>query len=125
MTLWQATVHQFFDFTRLIGLRDRLRCPKCKAVGTFKPHGGFLDFEDLLKVRRWMCKWCGYYLGPEGVRQVCPNLLKGCWTIRHSAFPDLGDVETPQKVFESNYETVEKMTDMRSNKPYKVWPWKG
>ena len=53
--------HQFFDFSRLLGLRDRLRCPICRAVGTWKPHGGWLDFEDERPVRRWLCKWCGYY----------------------------------------------------------------
>lgn len=61
-----AIKHQFFDFLRLIGLRDRLRCPHCHAIGTWKPHGGWLDFTDKRKVRRWLCKYCGVYVGPEG-----------------------------------------------------------
>ena len=63
MTL-RAVWHQLVDFSRLIGLRDRLRCPKCKAVGTWKPHGGWLDLEDSEGNRRWLCKWCGYYRHP-------------------------------------------------------------
>jgi len=58
--------HQLWDFTRIIFLRDRLSCPSCGAIGTWKPHGGWLDFSDKRKVRRWLCKWCGWYHGPEG-----------------------------------------------------------
>lgn len=61
-----AVVHQFYDLSRIVGLRDRLRCPFCNVVGTYKPHGGWLDGSDKRKVRRWLCKWCGYYHGPEG-----------------------------------------------------------
>lgn len=62
-----AVTHQLADFLRLIGMRDRLRCPSCRAVGTWKPHGGWLDRDDdRPRRRRWMCKWCGYYIGPEG-----------------------------------------------------------
>ena len=60
--------HQMYDFLRLVGMRDRLRCPACQVVGTWKPHGGWLDFEDERKVRRWLCKWCGLYVGPEGYK---------------------------------------------------------
>jgi hypothetical protein len=62
--------HFFFDSLRLFGLRDRLRCPKCSAIGTWKPHGGVFDRKDTRKERRWLCKWCGYYVGPEGVRRA-------------------------------------------------------
>jgi len=55
---------------RLTRLRDRMRCPKCEAVGTWKPHGGWADRKDDLRhVRRWLCKWCGYYVGTDGVKQ--------------------------------------------------------
>ena len=80
--------HQIVDFSRLLGLRDRLRCPSCGAVGTFKPHGGWLDFEDKRKIRRWLCKWCGVYHGPEGY-QLC-KLGNGQWEIA-----DL-DVDSPR-----------------------------
>ena len=65
-----AVKHQFFDTLRFVGLRDRLRCPSCKAVGTWKPHGGWFDREDVRKVRRWLCKWCGFYEGPERTNQA-------------------------------------------------------
>jgi len=52
----------------MVGMRDRLRCPDCDKVGTWKPHGSrIFDSTDTRQVRRWLCKWCGYYYGPEGV----------------------------------------------------------
>ena len=77
--------HQLWDFSRLIGLRDRLRCPACRAVGTWKPHGGWLDRSDERKVRRWMCKWCGYYVGPEGERIVVVGPT--CWAMPEDVDP--------------------------------------
>lgn len=80
--------HQIWDFSRIVGLRDRLRCPRCLAVGTWKPHGGWMDGADERKVRRWICKWCGLYRGPEGERQAFMG--KTAW--------ELGDGPTPQAV---------------------------
>lgn len=78
--------HQLWDFSRLIGLRDRLRCPWCKSIGTWKPHGGWLDRADERKVRRWLCKWCGHYVGPEGERvaMVGPT----CWYLPDNPMKD-------------------------------------
>lgn len=77
---WKWAIwHRICDLGRIVGMRDRLRCPKCKAVGTWKPHGGWLDHDDARKVRRWMCKWCGHYIGPEGIRTVGINFEKGYW----------------------------------------------
>jgi len=65
--------HALYDASRFVGLRDRLRCPRCKSVGAWKPHGGQFDLsngrldEDGRAVKRWLCKWCGLYVGPEGV----------------------------------------------------------
>jgi allantoicase len=87
MTFSLTLKHCFFDFIRLIGMRDRLRCPKCAAVGTWKPHGGWLDGDDKRKVRRWMCKWCGYYVGPEGEKIVGLDSDKGCWTLEANYRP--------------------------------------
>lgn len=79
MTLWWKLAHIAFDF--LPG-RDRLRCPDCNVVGTFKPHGGWRDKHDRRKVRRWMCKWCGLYKGPEkGITSAFPSREKKCWVI--------------------------------------------
>jgi hypothetical protein len=83
--------HQLWDFSRLLGLRDRLRCPDCNAVGTWKPHGGWLDFGDIRGVRRWMCKWCGIYKGPEGWKLV--TLGKECWELSDPEKPS----DTPKK----------------------------
>ncbi len=61
--------------------RGRYRCPRCEGVGTWNPHGGLIDARrDLRRVRRWMCKWCGLYRGPEGWREVCIDM-----TITHES----------------------------------------
>src|SRR5207253_1087306 len=102
MMLW----HQCADILRVFGLRDRLRCPHCGAVGTWKPHGGWLDFSDKRRVRRWLCKWCGWYEGPEGRGALCePNLNKGCWDFKGDTAP------TPKAIVESQLKTI--------------WPWRG
>lgn len=118
MTRWQKVVHQLYDFSRLIGLRDRLRCPHCTAVGTWKPHGGWLDFADERKERRWMCKWCGAYCGPEKhMRQALPNLPERCWT--HSE--QIGVVATPAVKHTVSY--LESAA--RDPKSWIPWPWAG
>lgn len=85
--------HQLWDFSRLLGLRDRLRCPECRAVGTWKPHGGWLDREDTRKVRRWMCKWCGLYQGPEDWNEVVVGPT--CWVL---SCDYVGTTDTPREV---------------------------
>jgi hypothetical protein len=83
---------------KIFGLRDRLRCPWCHAVGTWKPHGTL--WERRLgdrPVRRWMCKWCGYYNGPEPERWCSPGGTSGVWEIR-DASP--GQLHTPRWVVE-------------------------
>lgn len=56
------------------GWRDRMRCPRCTAVGTWKMHGTWWErwrFGDIA-LRRWGCKWCGHWIakgrpnGPNG-----------------------------------------------------------
>lgn len=83
--LLSAPVHDaVFTVSLLTGARRRLSCPQCHAVGTFKPHGGLanfiLDYREADKqqpkwptrmVRRWLCKNCGYYIGPEGLTTHC------------------------------------------------------
>lgn len=53
--------------------RDRLRCPICKKVGTFKPH------HDPL---RWLCKWCGYFEDPDRIGIAFPCLKKKVWMLK-------------------------------------------
>ncbi len=130
MTLWQKAVHQLYDFSRLVGLRDRLRCPECKAVGTFKPHGGWLDFKDkrqtylvhgvyvARKKRRWLCKWCGAYRGPEKQIMAYPNLVEGCWVLEESR---RGSVSPPY-IFHANTYRDDARGYLRRWTP---WPWEG
>lgn len=79
-----ALKHQIFDLLRIFGLRDRLRCPECRSVGTWKPHGGWCD-ESRASGRRWICKWCGLYVGaPWGRvlhRRAFVDPALGCWRI--------------------------------------------
>jgi hypothetical protein len=82
--------------TYVIRMRDRLRCPRCKAVGTWKPHGSRMDRKqgDRRAVRRWLCKWCGLYFGPEGWVDAVVDFKKHEW-----ALPTWLDFEsmTPQE----------------------------
>lgn len=119
---WRDTAnHQFFDLLRLVGLRDRLRCPTCRAVGTFKPHGGWLDrtidwwtdFKDTLlpgvryaTERRWVCKYCGFVRDQDGEQQAFPNSRKKVWDVQCE-----DSAPTPKR-------RVEHLGD-------NVWPWRG
>ena len=85
MILWIIT-HQFYDLLKLVGMRDRLRCPECKSMGTWKPHGGWLE-NSKESGRRWTCKWCGHYVGRpfnKGeiiVRKAFIDPELSCWRI--------------------------------------------
>lgn len=93
-----------FDLTSIVlqmtGMRSRLRCPHCRRVGTFKPHGSIFDRVqgDRRAVRRWLCKWCGYYQGPEGIRQAAINTREREWQLT-----EWGEIEykatTPEVAF--------------------------
>lgn len=104
--LLNPVIHELAEALRFIGTRDRLRCPECRAVGTWKPHGGLIDrlHGDRRAVRRWMCKCCGLYYGPEGVLIVRINRAAGYWD-----FQPAGHEATP----------LERM------KEWDVWPWTG
>lgn len=113
--------HQCFDCLSLIGLRDRLRCPKCRAVGTWKPHGGWLDklsdWRTGLKAmllpgvryateRRWVCKYCGYTRDCDGEHYGAPNAVKKVWDYKTE-----DSLPTPK-------EAVERLCGS-------TWPWRG
>lgn len=107
---WLLTpfIHEFVSALRFIDLRDRLRCPECRSVGTWKPHGGWFDKQPKLSLtgpqprytRRWMCKWCGYYVGPESESRV--HLGDRVW--------ELGEGSTPEKYLLMHT---------------RAWPWRG
>lgn len=105
--LWRLYLwHQIADLLRIVGLRDRLRCPKCRAVGTWKPHGGWLDARESRFRRRWMCKWCGYHFNSDGEAKVFPSAAQGCW-MTVGSLPQYDP--TPQEILE----------------PHKINPWFG
>lgn len=65
--------HELFVWSRLIGMRDRLRCPCCRKVGTWKPHR---------PPRRWLCKWCGYYVDIKGDAWAYPCSKQKVWMLK-------------------------------------------
>lgn len=109
-------IHEAWIALALVGMRDRLRCPQCKAVGTWKPHGGTwnrLCHKDRAQ-RRWMCKYCGRYEGRDiGIAYVYPCPTRGCWT---ALYP--WDPESPP-------EGGPTPADVVWRELAKVWPWWG
>jgi hypothetical protein len=98
-------LHELWSALRFVGVRDRLRCPECKAVGTWKPHGYWVaQRRGDRPVRRWLCKCCGLYNGPEGTTTCWPDRVLNVW-----ALPEGEPYRTPYEVL---------MED-------RVWPWKG
>ena len=71
--IWWKIKHEFFIQIRHLGLRDRLRCPHCRKIGTRKPHR---------PPRRWLCKWCGQYedIGRRGIARPCAK--KRVWMLK-------------------------------------------
>ncbi len=110
-------VHAAWYATRWVGLRDRLRCPECRAVGTWKPHGTFsarIFYKDR-PVRRWICKWCGLYIGPEGRRHARVSTVKGCWVLPEDAAPGQDPL----------YSSGTPMRVLRGSVLKRTWPWRG
>jgi hypothetical protein len=113
-------VHAAASSLQLVRMRDRLRCPACKAVGTWKPHGTFtarIIHKDR-QVRRWMCKWCGLYIGPEGILRVYPDLELGFWD-----FPRPWRLDAPEKPGPTPADVVAEALILGNGKS--VWPWAG
>ncbi len=101
-------IHEAATALRVIGLRDRLRCPECHGVGTWKPYGG----RDGTP-RRWLCQWCGYYLTRVTEETQCYFDKNVHEWLEASATPGS---TTPQLVL-----------DCRRSLPDDVypWPWRG
>lgn len=70
----------------LLGFRDRLRCPQCGAVGTWKPYGGSISRKhgDRRWCKRWLCKWCGFYEGRDGIDWAQVDEETGAWQTSRS-----------------------------------------
>ena len=84
--------HQFWEFCQWIGVRQRLKCPRCGAIGTWKPYGGWLCWVDQRPIRRWLCKFCGYYMGLDGIMQA--ETGEKVWELTPKG---VDEAETPRK----------------------------
>ncbi len=110
--IWlNPVVHEVCCALRFIRLRDRLRCPRCGSVGTFKPHGDWWSQRHGDRpARRWLCKWCGLYLGPEGTRQAFCDYERKEWRLRD---------DTPSE------QHLTPRYAMRKTGIPRAWPWRG
>lgn len=80
---------QYWLINRL-GLRNHLHCPKCRAVGTYKPYL-LIHVNGVLTHRaRWLCKYCGYFkLAATGEEKQCVIADKGFWEYADEANPEV------------------------------------
>lgn len=101
-------IHALWYALRWVGIRDRLRCPDCKAVGTWKPHGTRSARRNGDRpARRWLCKYCGHYEGPEGVLRCWPDPKLKVWVLPTA---DVEPLPTPRDLLREHGN---------------LWPWKG
>lgn len=99
-------------------LRDRLRCPECGAVGTYKLHA-----PGNGRPWRWLCKWCGFYRGPEGTGKLCcPSPTFRCWIFKSQ--PEGFKGKTPEEMIFREC-VIQSVVAGENPTPYKVWPWRG
>lgn len=84
--LWLIKHRVFRSF-----LRGRLRCPACGVVGTWKPYGYWWRDRD---VRRWLCKWCGFYDGTDGRFWCGINEDVGAW----AKMEEKPGMKTPEQI---------------------------
>ena len=100
-------------------LRDRLRCPNCEAVGTYKLHAPPPTW-------RWLCKYCGYYRDKDGIRWCVPSPTYGCWIFADQVDGFKGT--TPQQAVKEKAKDDRQaalLEDPESKEGYAVWPWRG
>lgn len=84
--------------------RGHTPCPACGTLGTWKPFGLF-SWQDRL-VRRWLCKWCGFYDGTDGRFWAYMDAEAGTWVLA----PQPGEVSYDEhvKLVAENYRTTPK-----------------
>lgn len=102
-------------------LRDRLRCPNCDAVGTYKLHAPTPRW-------RWLCKYCGYYRDSDGQRWCVPSPSFGCWIFEDQQEGFKG--RTPLEIVRMGAAEDSKHAHFAGQRPeehrlYGVWPWRG
>lgn len=79
-------------YNQALAILAQFDCPNCNSP-TFFPYGA--EKEDLRQVRRWLCKQCGLYYGPEGQHWALydpvtdlmdtPLKVRGCWQLERDA----------------------------------------
>ena len=107
----RAFLWPFYVILVLTGMRERMRCPACQAVGTYKLHPPCVGSRGQPRPFRWLCKWCGFYKGPEGKGRLCyPSRSERVWAFFDDALLDTSK-ETPQDVLRRELAWV--------------WPWRG
>ncbi len=101
--IWFFIVHQAGDFLTLTWIGSRLKCPMCGTYGYWRPFGGFISraFGDNRGKRRWLCKWCGWFVEEEG--WAWASLYKGApaWALKRDMTEEqLKTAYTPKSVYE-------------------------
>lgn len=74
---WLLSHSVFHSLSSMYAI-DFLPCPRCAAVGTFKPREAGNG-----RPRRWLCKYCGLYFGPdsEGTLECHPCSKTDAWSL--------------------------------------------
>lgn len=77
-------------------IRNRLKCPTCWRIGTYKPRGAVMRGRGALAGtiirRRWLCKWCGLYVSdhPDEPKQTAfIDKTVGAWALMSENPPDV------------------------------------
>ncbi len=96
-------VHQIADLLVFLWIGRRLKCPACESLGFWRPFGGWLSraFGDNRGKRRWLCKWCGWYVDEGGFYKGV--LYKGApaWTLTHELTEEQKKTAyTPKEIFD-------------------------
>lgn len=91
--LYTLAFSLFVAIAYRLGIRSRLRCPKCRSVGTYKPYCAIHVDGILTKRPRWLCKYCGYYrdkfyIGGESKCVVVAGV--GFWQLKHEVMDNTG-----------------------------------
>lgn len=117
-------------------LRDRLRCPRCGAVGTYKLHTPVTYPECVPGPPwRWLCKYCGYYRDSDGERNCRPSPDLGCWIFADQKEGIKGNTPWEMVYWQGKLDkeeadetgTVELPVKIENSAKIKiqVWPWRG
>jgi hypothetical protein len=91
-----------------------MKCPACGAVGTYNPYGFWWKDRN---VRRWLCKWCGFYDGVDGRYWCFIDPRQGCWVGPIEAEAESG-VERQQRIAKGELTTPQKIARREGFNPW-------